>query len=307
MVAGRRAANCFIDTYGEVSSIQVPDERKREIHKEIKEHQVQPNPPDYMNIPFNARELEDALKALKDKKSPGPDKITNEMLKDMGPKANFQDKCHTLAVWPLLDRCHEKLLTQAAKFKRLSGHPMEKRMYQPTRGRLSRENFVHQSRCLDKDIETSSNKTPKRFPSALRSLPGAKKDISLSKAGSPMATSNFYLPFIRLSLNYCPCRLSPVSHAGSLCDGHVISRPIQLLSESVSLTLFEDRCEENKYRSRSVWMGEPAGIFTRALVNLAMEVFGWESLLDYSSGPWLTSQWKCLDGRACWDIHQGLG
>ena len=84
---------------------------------------------------------------------------------------------------PLLDRCHEKLLTQAAKFKRLSGHPMEKRMYQPTRGRLSRENFVHQSRCLDKDIETSSNKTPKRFPSALRSLPGAKKDISLSKAG----------------------------------------------------------------------------------------------------------------------------
>ena len=50
---------------------------------------------------------------------------------------------------PLLDRCHEKLLTQAAKFKRLSGHPMEKRMNQPTRGRLKRENFVHQSRCLE--------------------------------------------------------------------------------------------------------------------------------------------------------------
>ena len=65
----------------------VPDERKREIHKEIKEHEVQPNPPDYMNIPFNARELEDALKALKDKKSHGPDKIANEMLKHMGPKA----------------------------------------------------------------------------------------------------------------------------------------------------------------------------------------------------------------------------
>ena len=25
---------------------------------------------------------------------------------------------------PLLDRCHEKLLTEAAIFKRLSGHPM---------------------------------------------------------------------------------------------------------------------------------------------------------------------------------------
>ena len=40
-----------------------------------------------MNIPFNARELENALNALKDKKSPGPDKITNKMLKHMGPKA----------------------------------------------------------------------------------------------------------------------------------------------------------------------------------------------------------------------------
>ena len=50
---------------------------------------------------------------------------------------------------PLLDRCRGKLLTQAAKFKRLSGHPIEKRMNQPTRGRLKRENFVHQSRCLE--------------------------------------------------------------------------------------------------------------------------------------------------------------
>ena len=53
MVTGRRAANCFINTYEEVSSIQVPDERKREIHKEIKEHQVQPNPPDYMIVSCN--------------------------------------------------------------------------------------------------------------------------------------------------------------------------------------------------------------------------------------------------------------
>ena len=81
-----------------------------------------------------------------------------------------------------MDRCHEKLLTQAVKFKRLSGHPMEKRMYQPTRGRLKRENFVTKADALNKDTETSSNKTPKRFPRALRSLPGAKKDISLSKA-----------------------------------------------------------------------------------------------------------------------------
>ena len=84
---------------------------------------------------------------------------------------------------PLLDRCHERLLTQAAKFKRLSGHPMEKRMYQPTRGRLIRgKTLSTKADALNKDTETSSNKTSKRFPSVLRSLPGAKKDISLSKA-----------------------------------------------------------------------------------------------------------------------------
>ena len=83
---------------------------------------------------------------------------------------------------PLLDRCHEKLLTQAAKFKRLSSHPMEKRMNQPTRGRLRGKTLSTKADVLNKDTETSWNKTPKRFPSALRSLPGAKKDISLSKA-----------------------------------------------------------------------------------------------------------------------------
>ena len=41
----------------------------------------------HLNTLFNARELEDALKALKGKKSLGPDKITNEMLKHMSPKA----------------------------------------------------------------------------------------------------------------------------------------------------------------------------------------------------------------------------
>ena len=57
-----------------------------------------------------------------------------------------------------------------------------KRMNQPTRGRLKKEIFVHQSRCLDQRHRDILEQTPKRFPSALRSLPGAKKDISLSKA-----------------------------------------------------------------------------------------------------------------------------
>ena len=43
-------------------------------------------PPEYMNCPFNTKEFEAALKTLKDKKSPGPDKITNEMLEHHGSK-----------------------------------------------------------------------------------------------------------------------------------------------------------------------------------------------------------------------------
>ena len=40
-----------------------------------------------MNSPFNSNESEKALKTLKDKKSPGPNEITNEMLKHLGTKA----------------------------------------------------------------------------------------------------------------------------------------------------------------------------------------------------------------------------
>ena len=40
-----------------------------------------------MNCPFNTENFEEALKTLKDKKSPGPDKITNEMLEHLGTKA----------------------------------------------------------------------------------------------------------------------------------------------------------------------------------------------------------------------------
>ena len=64
---------------------------------------------------------------------------------------------------PLLDRSHKKLFIQAAKFKRLSGHPMGKRMYQLTRGRLKRENFVHQSRCLDQRHRDILEQNPKKI------------------------------------------------------------------------------------------------------------------------------------------------
>ena len=84
---------------------------------------------------------------------------------------------------PLLDRCHEKLLTQAAKFKRLSGHLMEKRMNQPTRGRLKRENFVHQSRCLEQ-TQRHPGARPQKI-SQCPEIPAWSKERHFLKSGIP--------------------------------------------------------------------------------------------------------------------------
>ena len=65
----------------------IPNNRKQHVHDEIKNHQTDQYPPGYMNCPFNTKEFEEAIKTLKDKKSPGPDKITNEMLEHLGTKA----------------------------------------------------------------------------------------------------------------------------------------------------------------------------------------------------------------------------
>ena len=51
---------------------------------------------------------------------------------------------------PLEDRQEIKILTQAAKFKRLQDHPMHERTNQPTRGRLERSNFLQHSRIFER-------------------------------------------------------------------------------------------------------------------------------------------------------------
>ena len=87
IVTGRKAANVFIDTYEEISSILVPEDRKQHVHEEIKNQKGKQDQPDYMDQPFSIKEFEEALITLKTKKSPGPDKVTNEMLGHLGSKA----------------------------------------------------------------------------------------------------------------------------------------------------------------------------------------------------------------------------
>ena len=94
-LTGKSAANCFIDSYKQVSNIMTPNNRKQQVHDEMKNHQTDQDSPEYMNCQFNTKEFEEAPKTLKDKKSPGPDKITNEMLEHPVTKA----KCKLLGIF----------------------------------------------------------------------------------------------------------------------------------------------------------------------------------------------------------------
>ena len=62
------------------------------------------------------------------------------------------------------DRRDLKLLSLAAKFKRLQDHPMRQRLSQPTKRRLKRESFIHRSRILELRQEDIHDHDPKETP-----------------------------------------------------------------------------------------------------------------------------------------------
>ena len=64
----------------------------------------------------------------------------------------------------LCDRKDYKLLTQAAEFKRLQDH---QRLSQPTKRRLKRGSFIHQSRTLERRQEDIFDHDPKEIPRCL--------------------------------------------------------------------------------------------------------------------------------------------
>ena len=75
---------------------------------------------------------------------------------------------------PLEDRQEIKVLTQAAKFKRLQDHPMHERMNQPTRGRLKMSNFLQHGRILERKNSELLNYMPKPIPS-VKTIPSWKR------------------------------------------------------------------------------------------------------------------------------------
>ena len=74
----------------------------------------------------------------------------------------------TITGFQSLDDCRDlKLLSQAAKFKRLQDHPTRQRLPQPTKGRLKRESFIHRSRILERRQEDILDHDPKEIPPCL--------------------------------------------------------------------------------------------------------------------------------------------
>ena len=90
----------------------------------------------------------------------------------------------------LEDRSSIKMPTQAAKFERLTEHPMHNRLSKPAKGRLTRSSFIHHSRILERhQPELLENQQPRYQPTLTR----PKRELF-----------SFLLPFQNLMLSKTP-------------------------------------------------------------------------------------------------------
>ena len=84
----KRAANDFADLYRKESTTNITAARKQQVREETRNSLL--STPDGTNLhpmtaPFSMKELNNALRRVKTKRAPGPDGITGEMLKRLGP------------------------------------------------------------------------------------------------------------------------------------------------------------------------------------------------------------------------------
>ena len=77
------AANLLAETFRENSELEVPREKTTEIQQKIKFEREKEPTNNCMTENFSMNELNSAIKKLKNKKSPGIDGITNEMIKHL--------------------------------------------------------------------------------------------------------------------------------------------------------------------------------------------------------------------------------
>ena len=87
MVYGKQAADILACTYKEASDITVLPYQQVEVRREQRNIKISDDLPDLMDSTISMEELNYAMKKLKQKKSPGPDGITNEMPINAGKPA----------------------------------------------------------------------------------------------------------------------------------------------------------------------------------------------------------------------------
>ncbi|VDI67555.1 Hypothetical predicted protein [Mytilus galloprovincialis] len=82
-ITGKAAANAFAKGYEEVRNTNIPTSRKKEIRTEVREGKKTPAH-EIMQTDITMSEMKQSIRKLKKKKSPGPDKTTNDMLQHLG-------------------------------------------------------------------------------------------------------------------------------------------------------------------------------------------------------------------------------
>ena len=87
LVTGKRAANTLAKMYKNDNETNLPTVRIREGRAGLKNPQKHSGKQACMTSALRMDELEEAIKQLKNKKSPGPDSVSNDMIKHFGEKA----------------------------------------------------------------------------------------------------------------------------------------------------------------------------------------------------------------------------
>jgi ribonuclease HI len=97
LYTGKKAAFLLAENFSEDSLLDVPQDQTRDIRQRTKEALRKSTPSESMTADFTIDELNHSIRQLKKKKAPGKDKITNEMIKNLG----------TFAKQELLNICNQ--------------------------------------------------------------------------------------------------------------------------------------------------------------------------------------------------------
>ncbi|XP_059143428.1 uncharacterized protein LOC131930817 [Physella acuta] len=147
------AAKEFITHFSKVGQINISHHRVEEVKNqtEVKEKLQKVSPPSStgMIARISKKELGEAMKLLKLKQAPGPDKISNDMLMHLGPNAKkkllqifneiedgFQEKKPTSIVWVDFEKAFDKVWEQGLILK-LINHQVSHNMLNWIKGYLS--------------------------------------------------------------------------------------------------------------------------------------------------------------------------